>query len=74
MRKDDIKIDVQKNFCAGCGKEFQQAACITQFGVIIQRYCDECIEKEDRKEKAIEKQQEEGSVIAVRLEKAKSCH
>ena len=59
MKKDDIKIDVQKNFCVGCGKEFQQAACITQFGVIIQRYCDECIEKEDRKEKAIEKQQEE---------------
>lgn len=59
MKKDDIKIDVQKNFCAGCGKEFQQAACVTQFGIIIQRYCDECIEKEDRKEKAIEKQQEE---------------
>jgi len=59
MRKEDIRIDIQKNHCAGCGKEFQQAACVTQFGIILQRYCNECIEKEDRKEKAIEKQQEE---------------
>lgn len=56
MKKSDIRIDIKKNICAGCGKEYDQPALVCQFGVIIAHYCPECIDKEDRKQKAIEKQ------------------
>jgi DNA replication protein DnaC len=59
MKKEDIKIHYAKNTCAGCGKEFEQPALVTHFGVILQRFCDDCIDKEDRKQKAIENQQKE---------------
>ena len=54
-----IRIEVAKNNCAGCGKEYDQAALVTQFGVICAHYCSECIDKYDRKQKAIENQQKE---------------
>ena len=50
------EIKFEKNTCAGCGKEYNQPALITQFGIIIAHYCDECIDKYDRKQKAIENQ------------------
>ena len=59
MRQEDIKVYVEKNTCAGCGKEYDQAALVTQFGIICAHYCPECIDKEDRKQKAIENQQKE---------------
>lgn len=63
MRKEDIKIHMAKNTCVGCGKEFEQAALVTPFGknglIILAKYCDECIDKYDRKQKAIENQQKE---------------
>lgn len=48
------EIKLEKNTCAGCGKEYEQPALITQFGIICAHYCPECIDKEDRKQKAIE--------------------
>ena len=48
------EIKLEKNTCAGCGKEYEQPALITQFGIICAHYCTECIDKEDRKQKAIE--------------------
>ncbi len=54
-----IRIEMARNTCAGCGKEYDQAACVTQFGVICAHYCEECIDKYDRKQKAIENQQKE---------------
>lgn len=54
MRKEDIQIYFEKNTCAGCGKEYNQPALYCQFGVILAHYCPDCIDKEDRKQKAIE--------------------
>ena len=48
------EIKLEKNTCAGCGKEYNQPALITQFGIVIAHYCPDCIDKEDRKQKAIE--------------------
>ena len=59
MTINDIHTEIEKNVCAGCGKEYDQPALITQFGVIIARYCPDCIDKADRKQKAIENQQKE---------------
>ena len=56
MRKEDIKLVIEKNTCAGCGKEYEQPALVSQFGIIIAHFCPECIDKEDRKQKAIENQ------------------
>jgi DNA replication protein DnaC len=53
----DIKFET--NTCAGCGKEYNQPALITQFGIICAHYCEECIDKYDRKQKAIENQVKE---------------
>ena len=52
-------IDIAKNTCAGCGKEFEQPALVSSFGIILGRFCDECIDKEDRKQKAIENKRKE---------------
>ena len=59
MRASDIRIDMAMNNCAGCGKEFEQPALISQFGIIVARFCPECIDKEERKQKAIENKQKE---------------
>jgi DNA replication protein DnaC len=56
MKKEDIRIVVEKNTCSGCGKEYDQPALVSQFGVILSHYCPECIDKEDRRQKAIENQ------------------
>ena len=53
------EIKIEKNTCAGCGKEYDQPALITGFGVIIARYCPDCIDKEERRQKAIENKQKE---------------
>ena len=53
------EIQFEKNTCAGCGKEYNQPALVTQFGIVIAHYCEECIDKEDRKQKAIENKQKE---------------
>ena len=53
------EIQFEKNTCAGCGKEYNQPALITQFGIICAHYCEECIDKYDRKQKAIENKQKE---------------
>ena len=53
------EIKFEKNTCAGCGKEYDQPALVTQFGVICAHFCEECIDKYDRKQKAIENQQKE---------------
>ena len=50
------EIQFEKNTCAGCGKEYNQPALITQFGVICAHYCEECVDKYERKQKAIENQ------------------
>ena len=53
------EIQFETNTCAGCGKEYNQPALITQFGIICAHYCEECIDKYDRKQKAIENKQKE---------------
>ena len=53
------EIQFATNTCAGCGKEYNQPALITQFGIICAHYCEECIDKYDRKQKAIENKQKE---------------
>ena len=50
------EIQFEKNTCAGCGKEYNQPALITQFGIICAHYCEECVDKYERKQKAIENQ------------------
>ena len=50
------EIQFEKNTCAGCGKEYDQPALVSQFGIIIAHFCPECIDKEERKQKAIENQ------------------
>jgi DNA replication protein DnaC len=50
------EIKFEKNTCAGCGKEYNQPALITQFCIICAHYCEECIDKYERKQKAIENQ------------------
>lgn len=52
-------IESKENECAGCGKIFQQPLLKTPFGIIIQKFCDACVDKYDRKEKAIQKQIED---------------
>ena len=31
MRQEDIRIEIAKNTCAGCGKEYDQPALVSQF-------------------------------------------
>ena len=50
------EIQFATNTCAGCGKTYNQPALITQFGIIIAHYCEECVDKYERKQKAIENQ------------------
>jgi len=50
------EIKFEKNTCAGCGKEYNQPALITQFVIICAHYCEECVDKYERKQKAIENQ------------------
>ena len=50
------EIQFATNTCAGCGKEYNQPALITQFGIVIAHYCEECVDKYERKQKAIENQ------------------
>lgn len=45
-------IRMEKNICSRCGKEYDQPALITQFGVIVARACPECVEKYDIAEKS----------------------
>lgn len=52
-------IRTETNECAGCGKKFEQQALITQFCIIMQRFCPECLAKDEKKENAIKKQQKE---------------
>ena len=59
MTINDIHTEIEKNVCAGCGKEYDQPALVSQFGIIIARYCPDCIDKYDSKQKAIENQQKE---------------
>jgi DNA replication protein DnaC len=53
------EIQYATNTCAGCGKEYNQPALVTQFGVICAHYCEECVDKYEHKQKAIENQQKE---------------
>ena len=53
------EIQFATNTCAGCGKTYNQPALITQFCIICAHYCEECIDKYERKQKAIENQQKE---------------
>ena len=53
------EIQYATNTCTGCGKEYNQPALVTQFGVICAHYCEECVDKYERKQKAIENQQKE---------------
>ena len=55
-----IPIRIEKNICAKCGKEYGQPALITNFGIIIAKYCPECVNKyeaaENSKAKHIKEQ------------------
>ena len=48
-------IRIEKNICSRCGKEYDQPALITQFGVICSRACPECVDKYDIAEKSKQK-------------------
>lgn len=54
-----IPIRYEKNTCSKCGKEYNQPAVVTQFGVIIARCCPECVDKYDIAEKSKLKYQKE---------------
>ena len=38
-------IRFETNTCAKCGKEYQQPAIVTSFGVLVARCCPECVSK-----------------------------
>ena len=48
-------IRIEKNICSRCGKEYDQPALVTQFGVICVRACPECVDKYDIAEKSKQK-------------------
>ena len=54
-------IKIEKNICSMCGKEYDQPALITQFGVIIARACPDCVNKYDIAEKSKEKYRKESN-------------
>ena len=55
----DVRTIWEKNTCVGCGKEYNQALITTPFGIILGRFCDECIDKYDAQEnKKINRQKE----------------
>ena len=54
-------IRYEKNICCKCGAEFNQAAIISQFGVILNRYCDACLDKLEAAENSKLKHQKETS-------------
>lgn len=55
MTENQIEIRYELNNCVGCGKQYNQAMLVTQFGLHFGKYCDECIDKAEKKEKAIQK-------------------
>jgi DNA replication protein DnaC/putative replication protein len=59
-----IPIRIEKNTCSKCGKEYDQPALITPFGIIIARCCPECVDKYDIAEKTKLKHQKEENKAA----------
>ena len=57
-------IRIEKNVCAKCGKEYNQPAIISSFGVIIARCCPECVNKYDIAEKSKQKHHKDESKAA----------
>lgn len=64
-----IPIRIEKNICAKCGKEYEQPALITNFGVIIAKYCPDCVSKyeaaENSKAKHIKEQNKKEWLEAI---------
>jgi hypothetical protein len=70
------EIQFEMNTCAGCGKEYNQPAVVTPFGVFLSHYCPECVDKYDRKHQAIENQikdKKKKDWLAKRYFKEKIC-
>lgn len=59
-----MPIRIEKNTCSKCGKEYDQPALITPFGIIIARCCPECVDKYDIAEKSKLKHQKEENKAA----------
>lgn len=55
--KQTFPIRFEKNICSKCGKEYEQPALVSQFGVIIARCCPECVNKYDAMENSKAKYQ-----------------
>lgn len=59
MNKEDIKITYEENICAECGAKYNQPLLVTPFMIVLPKYCEKCVDKFEKKEKAIEKKREE---------------
>ena len=57
-------IKWEMNVCSKCGKEYNQPALITQFGIMTTRACPECVDKYDIAEKSKLKHQKEENKAA----------
>ena len=55
QKEKTFLIRFEKNICSRCGKEYDQPALVTQFGIIIARACPECVDKYDIAEKSKQK-------------------
>ena len=55
QKEKTFPIRFEKNICSRCGKEYDQPALVTQFGIIIARTCPECVDKYDIAEKSKQK-------------------
>lgn len=61
QKEKTFPIRFEKNTCSRCGKEYDQPALVSQFGIIIARACPECVDKYDIAEKSKQKHLKEQS-------------
>lgn len=62
-------LRIEKNTCCKCGAEFEQAALISQFGIVLAKFCPECVSKyeaaENSKAKHTKEQQKKEWLEAI---------
>lgn len=59
-RKEELfPIRIEKNTCCKCGAVFEQPALISQFGIILSKFCPDCVSKYEAAENSKLKYQKE---------------
>ena len=61
IKEKTFPIRYEKNTCSKCGAEYEQAALVTQFGIICPHYCPECVSKYEAAENSKAKNQKEAA-------------